>query len=318
MYHYFLQVPSVLSARKFEPHFFDHMLHFKLKNWSMYPQVFSQERLCEIRALYVERCFDQKRLHDLTTIKRHPPSMPVLTYEKTPTYIRKPGMAYRVKLTVPDVKLLAVLRNPVDRSYSQYSMEFDRAKGGEGKLAESFDQLVQQSVQNLQVLHLTQAPTLHEYLATGSNRHPFNFSLPNMSFPQCMDVIGTSRQSHVLRIFQNTLYAGMYALHLSQWLEHFELGKNLMVVQFERLMSNKTGVFGEICDFLGIPRVALQEDLLEQDYRPIAKFTPVNQSGVASVDPLRNETREYLIEFFRPYNDRLAQMLGNEWRNVWD
>lgn len=40
--------------------------------------------------------------------------------EASPGYICKPGTAQRIHELLPQVKLIAVLRNPVDRAYSQY------------------------------------------------------------------------------------------------------------------------------------------------------------------------------------------------------
>lgn len=40
--------------------------------------------------------------------------------EASPMYIYTPGTAERIKAIIPDVKLLAILRNPTDRAYSAY------------------------------------------------------------------------------------------------------------------------------------------------------------------------------------------------------
>jgi hypothetical protein len=40
--------------------------------------------------------------------------------EASPSYLYLPGTAQRIKKTIPDVKLIAILRNPVDRAYSAY------------------------------------------------------------------------------------------------------------------------------------------------------------------------------------------------------
>ena len=45
-----------------------------------------------------------------------------LSFEVTPSYIRKPWAARRIKQVLPHAKLIAILRNPVDRTYSHYNM----------------------------------------------------------------------------------------------------------------------------------------------------------------------------------------------------
>ena len=41
--------------------------------------------------------------------------------ESSPMYLYTPGAAERIKATLPDVKLFAILRNPVDRAFSAYT-----------------------------------------------------------------------------------------------------------------------------------------------------------------------------------------------------
>jgi hypothetical protein len=45
----------------------------------------------------------------------------VITGEASPYYLFHPSSARRASVTVPDVKLIALLRNPVDRAYSAYN-----------------------------------------------------------------------------------------------------------------------------------------------------------------------------------------------------
>ena len=48
--------------------------------------------------------------------------------EATPHYMYHPAVAERMATTVPDVKLIAILRNPVDRAYSHYWHNYSRGK----------------------------------------------------------------------------------------------------------------------------------------------------------------------------------------------
>ncbi len=45
-----------------------------------------------------------------------------LTYEATPAYLIYPAAARRIARTLPRAKLIALLRNPVDRAYSHYHL----------------------------------------------------------------------------------------------------------------------------------------------------------------------------------------------------
>jgi hypothetical protein len=44
--------------------------------------------------------------------------------EASPNYLRSPGAANRIKAAIPDVRLIACLRNPADRLYSAYLMNY--------------------------------------------------------------------------------------------------------------------------------------------------------------------------------------------------
>ena len=108
---------------------------------------------------------------------------------------------------------------------------------------------------------------------------------------------------------------GLYAQQLSHWLQHYELGRTLLVVRFERFSEDRAGVLADVTDFLRVPRLQLTEEragaVLERSYSP-------NRRYEATHEPLGNATLPYLRRFYRPYNDELADLLGEEWRNVWD
>jgi hypothetical protein len=43
-----------------------------------------------------------------------------MTYDVTPSYVRRPWIARRIKKLFPNSKLIIVLRNPIDKTYSHY------------------------------------------------------------------------------------------------------------------------------------------------------------------------------------------------------
>ncbi len=57
--------------------------------------------------------------------------------EATPTYLAEPAALDRMVSTIPEARLIAVLRDPVDRAYSHYWMEHAR-----GREPRSFEQAV--------------------------------------------------------------------------------------------------------------------------------------------------------------------------------
>tara|TARA_B100001971_G_scaffold205775_1_gene223680 strand:+ start:493 stop:1362 length:870 start_codon:yes stop_codon:yes gene_type:complete len=96
LYHYLDQHPSLSKSAYDELGFFDVNFHLGL-HWyrSLFPSIFTKFRI---------------------KLKTHF----FMTYDVTPSYVRRPWIARRIKKQFPDSKLIIVLRNPVDRTYSHY------------------------------------------------------------------------------------------------------------------------------------------------------------------------------------------------------
>lgn len=77
--------------------------------------------------------FDKKYVKGIEWYKQQFPSKPVgsrllLIGEATPSYIFDPKVPNRINNHLPNVKLIILLRNPVDRAYSQYHMQLRSKK----------------------------------------------------------------------------------------------------------------------------------------------------------------------------------------------
>src|SRR5947209_6909997 len=97
LYRYLIDHPNIAPIYIKEPHFFD--IHFhKGVGWyrSHFPTAVEK-----YYARYVEK-------HDL------------ITGEASPYYLFHPRAPQRVAKTLPRAKLIVLLRNPIDRAYSQY------------------------------------------------------------------------------------------------------------------------------------------------------------------------------------------------------
>merc|ERR1712228_1008855 len=94
------------------------------------------------------------------------------------------------------------------------------------------------------------------------------------------------------------LMRSMYAEHLQPWLEHFELGKNLLVISNERLKQDHLGVIHQVQRFVGANLTQIEADVLTKNYH-----------GGYSATPLNATTQRYLELFFEPYNRELKQLM---------
>ena len=95
------------------------------------------------------------------------------------------------------------------------------------------------------------------------------------------------------------------------WMRHFQLDENLKVVQYERFLENGSAVLAEVLDFVGAPAISLEDLDFEQDYSP-------ERDGPPFQGKMPDHIRDYLRRFYRPYNEELADLLGEDWRDIWD
>ena len=121
LYEYLIQHSSIHSAVGKEVYFFDKKYN-KGINWyrSFFPSKFSKIIISSL----------QKKSF--------------LTGEATPRYLFHPHSPKRVHQVIPNVKLIVLLRNPIDRAYSHYQMEVDH---GDEKL--TFEEAIEKEEERI-------------------------------------------------------------------------------------------------------------------------------------------------------------------------
>ena len=229
LYEYLIQHPNVIAASKKEIHFFSSNYD---KGYEWYKGHFSGTE-------------DFRKKTDM------------ITGEATPYYILHPHSPVRIKKTLPDVKLIVILRDPVERAFSHYkhhvklkveSLPFDEAiKAERERLDGEWDKMVQDESYN-----------------------SYNFQM--FSY----------------------LKRGIYIDQLKRWFEFFPK-EQFLILQSEGFFRDPAGIFAETLQFLGLP-----------EYKLIS-YKKFNTSQYVSMPP---NIREYLINYFMPYNKGLYEFLG--------
>jgi len=166
----------------------------------------------------------------------------------------------RVRRLMPSVKLIALLRNPIDRAYSHYQMLVN-----EGKEPLVFEDAI-------------------KCVLTPKNKRKKLF------FSQGLN----QRHSY------SYLARGLYVDQLIQW-EKFFPKKQFLILKTDELNFNPQRIVNRVFRFLGIP---------EYDLADLTKH------NVGSYPEMSPDTRKMLIEYFRPYNERLGQHLNTKFD--WD
>jgi hypothetical protein len=184
----------------------------------------------------------------------------VLTGEGSPDYIFHPHAARRVHETLPNAKLVAILRNPTDRAYSFYKHQIMRTN---------------------EPLTFEEAVDAEEGRLAGE--------LEKMERDERYASFARQHHSYKAR--------GCYMEQLDGWLAHFPR-EQILVLITDDLQREPQAAVTELTEFLGLPPIEVQ----------VPKRT---HEGVR-IDPMGEDVRERLVDYFRPHNARLAEFLGRE------
>lgn len=138
-----------------------------------------------------------------------------ITGEASPHYIAHPLSPRRIAETLPQVKLIALLREPVARAYSHYQLNV-RRKREELSFEEAIDQEAERTAGML------------EKIKAGKNIPLYNF------------------------LHYSYLSKGLYADQLANWMEVFPF-QQILILKSEDLFAHPEQVFLQVLAFLGLP-----------------------------------------------------------------
>ena len=184
------------------------------------------------------------------------------TFEATPYYLLHPAAPARAAATVPEAKVIALVRDPVARAFSQWQhnasrglehLGFEAALDAEPeRLAGEEERLVADAT------YRSDAHRLWSYMARGR-----------------------------------------YSDQLERWLAHYPR-ERILVLRSEDLYEQPASTYARSLEFLGLPAIDL-EAYPRYTRRP-------------STAHMTDGARHRLAVYFRPHNERLAALLGE---NVW-
>lgn len=278
---YLYQHPHVVKPEKKELHFFDFQYEYLASSDGIHRR--------ETRKEY-RRTFERKLGPESMQLLQNNSHM--VAIDDSPRYIfwsdRVPA---RVLCVAPWAKIVAILRNPIDRAYSHYNMKRNSrgAKRLKGQNLPTFEEWVAMDIQLLKETGVVQ------------NKIPQDeFAGSDEEMEAWKDY--TRRGKHA------PLGRGLYAIQLRHWFQAYEkAGKSqsdFFIIQSERMRADKSGVYGELLVFLD-----LQPHELELEREPNAGKYETEMS---------KETRDILEDFYKPYNQELYKLLGKEWKGAWD
>ena len=238
LYHYLGQHNCIKQAIYDELGYFDDNFHLGL-NWyrSLFPTKFIQKK---IESKYKK----------------------FLTYDVTPFYIYNPLVVDRIFKFSPNAKIIAVLRNPIDRAYSNFNNRIQ----DEGDTETTFEEIVYSEIEKIE---------------NNENNQENNAFL-------------------VDEFYELLLARGFYAKQLEYWFKKFPRN-NMLLISSEELAVNTDKTISEVFEFLEVPDQKIN-DLTKQNKIKYPK--------------MKDSTREILINFFKPHNEKLFEILGSKFD--WD
>lgn len=183
----------------------------------------------------------------------------LITGEASPYYLFHPHAPRRAAATVPGAKLIAILRNPVDRAYSHHQLM--KKHGLEER---SFEEAIDGETERI-------APELAKMLADDTY---YSYAHQNFSY----------------------LARGVYVDQLANWHAHFPR-EQLLVIRAEDLFKKPREVLPQVLEHVGLPPHDVEE------------FKRYHNAGY---DPMDAATRQRLVAYFAPHNQRLTQYLGRD------
>ena len=200
----------------------------------------------------------------------------------------------RLTCVLPWAKVFLLLRDPIDRAYSQYIMKLNFLRNKKtneyGRPLQTFDQYIQADLAALK-----EAGVIRDWSET-------NFD----------EFFGSDEEYHAWRLYSNSglnspIGFGLYALQIAHFLKEFDrVGKprsDLLVLKNVDLDRHPSDTYHRVLDFLGLRRIDLRS------------FPHKNAGRRRKI--INEQTRKLLQDTFEPYNRKMAELLGSEWEGVW-
>jgi hypothetical protein len=248
--YYLTAHPNVVRARKKEIHFFDSDLQYN-------------------------KGIDWYHAHFPLPHKMKPNSK---CFEASPGYLYYAKSAERIYSYNPQLRLIVLLRNPVERAYSQWNM---------------YRVLLEERPNNLYLLTRESDMAVRKWFDEILSKRmipPFDQEV-RKEIEQFIGNDSIPEPSYVRR--------GIYCEQLHRFLRYFKR-EQILIIESKHLKTDPGPVLSRIIQFLDLPEFQWQENRL--GLRHVRQYK----------EPMPGNTRELLSEFYRPYNQKLYQLLGRD------
>lgn len=221
--------------------------------------------------------------------------------------------AHSILCTTPWVKIVVLLRNPIDRLYRQWSYSVKNLN-----LQLSLEDWMAQEMKLLQSVGMI----------SGSDEADKEQQPTAEGEPVVSEKDAWEKYQSVHNV-AGVIGRSLYVFQLEEWIQaYISAGKKpseeIIILTTEDIEENPEHEYAELIQFLGLPPATLNDESPsnnDADDGADSVGTALGKSLLQKQDatPMTEETRKILLQFFKPYNKRLTELLtSNGFEGDWD
>ena len=216
-----------------------------------------------------------------------------ITFEATPDYFYHPQVAARIYRYDPRLKLIVLLRHPVERAYSEWNMHRLLFAG---QLEPYFLQLIE----TIRHADTVDSSPLLARINPEMRLKKVDFFLNQRLLPFEVAVRQEIKQMDAgeTRPYPHYVHCGLYAQQLRRYLSYFDR-QQMHIIDSRQLRTNPVPILRRVTWFLRLP---------EHDWRQENLVGPQAHYR----EPLDQEIRQWLHAFYQPHNEQLYELVGHD------
>ena len=255
LYAHLIEHPNILPASLKEVDFFQHIRNTKTSFYRSHFPIKRQNLITgEASTLYFVHRLVPKRVHEL----------------------------------LPSVKLILILRNPVEVAYSGFNYMVNLG----AQVTENFEDAIKAELKRIEI----------------ENEKP-EFTIENTNYDHYQSVFSYLRH-------------GIYADYILNWLKLFPK-EQLLILHTKDLYNNLDNILAKTFEFLNLPKYQIENRIGKNKIDKIHPTAGRERNIYKNIDSktrtlfnvqdypeMKSETRKFLQDFFRPHNERLFKIIG--------
>jgi hypothetical protein len=206
----------------------------------------------------------------------------------------------RMLCAAPWVKVIAILRNPIERAFSQYHFTYSALRRKNNGNEPTFEEFISQDIAMLR-----DAGVLRDWNTTNFD----TFAGSREEFAAWENYLKRAKAN-------GPVGRGLYAIQLEILMDEFtkynKTTDDLLVLQSETTKEYPQEAYHQTVQFLGLEKTTVRKHkhVLSKNHHATRYL---GDEGISE------EMYTMLLKLFEPYNRRLYELLGREeWGGAWD